>query len=104
MIFWNKEISELVVYMNKFNIVCVEADYKTSIIETFKTHMEANEALTILVNANFKKQDEQGYYKVYDENLNEKTVKYIGYLKSYLHAKYFIIEFNDKTYENISKV
>lgn len=85
--------------MRKYNIVGVDYDYQTSIIETFVSHKDAIEYLSELINKEYKSEDKQKSYRVYYESNSEITVHYVGYFSKSLHCKYFIIDFNDKTNE-----
>lgn len=83
--------------MKKYNIICVNFDYTTKIVETFLTHKDAIESLTTTLNTEYKTEEKQKYYRVYYESKDEITINYCGYLGKSLHAKYFIIEYNDDT-------
>lgn len=83
--------------MKKYNIVFVDSIFKTSIIDTHLTHKDAIEQLTCIINKEYKTEDSQKYYKIYYESKDEITIYYLGFMGKYLHGKYFIIEFEDKT-------
>ncbi len=84
--------------MKKFNIVCVLADYKTSIVGTFLNHRDALEALSVCIGREFKNKEVYSDYRVYYESNSEITIHQVGLLYGKtLHCKYFIIEYDDKT-------
>lgn len=85
--------------MKKYNIICVLANYKTSIVATFLHKKDALEALSACISKEFKNEEVNNYYKVYWDSSSEITINYCGYMGKSLYCKYFIIEYEDKTNE-----
>lgn len=82
--------------MKKYNIICVNADYTTSITETHLKHKDAVDSLGEILNE-YRSEEKKKYYCVYFESSDELTIKYCGFLGKSLHSKYFIIEYEDDT-------
>jgi hypothetical protein len=85
--------------MKKYNIISVQYDYKTRVLDTFLEHKDAIESLTETINNEFKNNENIKNYKIYYESRDEISIYYIGYLGKTLHAKYFIIGYHDKTHD-----
>ncbi len=84
--------------VKKYNIVCVQADYKTIIVGTFLNHRDALEALSVCIGKEFKNKEVQNDYRVYYESNSEISIHQVGLLYGKtLYCKYFILEFDDKT-------
>lgn len=83
--------------MKKYNIISVQYDFKTCVIDTFIEHKDAIEALTEIINEIYKNNENNKYYKIYYESKDEISIYYLGYLNKSLHIKYFIIQYDDKT-------
>ncbi len=84
------------IIMKKYNIIRVNHDYTTTIQETHLHHKDAIESLTNSLN-DYKTEEKEKYYKVYYESKDEITINYCGWSGKSLHAKYFIIEYEDDT-------
>lgn len=83
--------------MKKHIIVRVNHDFTTKIEDVFLSHKDAIEYLSNMLNTDYKTEDKQKYYKIYYESNNEITINYCGWGGRTLHAKWFIIEYEDET-------
>ena len=82
--------------MKKYNIVCVNADYATTITETHTEHKDAVDSLGAILDK-YTTEEKKKFFTVYFESSDELTIKYNGYMGKSLHAKYFIIAYEDDT-------
>jgi len=82
--------------MLKYNIIKVTHDYQVEIANTFLYHKDCIEYLTRMIDSEYKGEKEYEY-KVYYDSKDRITVYYIGYFGKSLHAKYFIISYEDFT-------
>lgn len=82
--------------MKKYNIVCVNSDYTATITETHTEHKDAVDSLGCILNK-YTTEEKKKFFTVYFDSSDELTIKYNGYMGKSLHAKYFILEYEDNT-------
>lgn len=80
--------------MIKYNIVVVYNNYKAEIIKTFLSHKDSIEYLSYMIDKNYKGNEETNY-KVYYDSKDVITVFNLGYFSKTMHAKYYIIMYED---------